>query len=109
MPEFKFKPEHEIVLNQMMAAIPDVIPGKMFGYPGYQVNGKLAVGLFDYGIVLKLGAARVKTLVGQNHIESFEPMPGRPWKDWVLLTGDFEANQALFAEAADYVRRETGG
>ena len=107
MIDSKFNPEHERVLNAMLADNPLAKAGKMFGYPAYKVNDKLAVGLFDTGIVAKVGPKRVKELVGQNGIQSFEPMAGRVWKDWVLLTGNFEQNKSIFEEAVQYVLEET--
>lgn len=107
MPEFSFKPEHKKILDDMMQGVQHVVPGKMFGYPGYKVNGKLAVGLFDSGIILKVGPARVKELAGKEGIEGFEPLTGRVWKDWLLLTSGFEQQRALFEEAVQYVLEET--
>jgi hypothetical protein len=109
MADTKYDPEHERILNSMLADNPMAKAGKMFGYPAYKVNDKLAVGLFDTGIVAKVGTKRVKELVGQDGIQSFEPMAGRVWKDWVLLTGNFEQNKALFEEAVQYVLEETSG
>ena len=103
----KYNPEHETVLNNMLRDVPGAKPGQMFGYPAYKVNGKLAVGLFDTGIVAKVGPARVKELVGKAGISAFEPMPGRAWKDWVLLTGSFDQHRAIFEEAVRYVQAET--
>jgi hypothetical protein len=103
-----FNPEHEKVLNRMLSDVPGAKPGKMFGFPAYKVNGKLAVGLFETGIVAKVGPARVQQLVGKPGIESFEPMQGRVWKEWVLLTGHFDENRAIFEEAVRYVMAETG-
>lgn len=107
MPDFTFNPAHEKVLHDMLKDVPGVTPGKMFAYPGYKVNGKLAVGLFDTGIVAKVGAERVKQLVGRNGVQAFEPMPGRIWKDWVLLTADFERHRPIFEEAVQFVLAET--
>ena len=103
-----FNPEHEKVLHAMLEGVPGAKPGKMFGYPAYKVNGKLAVGLYDTGIVAKVGPKRAKELVGQSGIEVFEPMAGRAWKDWILMTGNFEKHRALFEEAVQYVLAETG-
>lgn len=83
-------------------------PGKMFGSPCYKVNGKMALGVFGAGIVLKLGEARSRALIDAGAAQSFEPMPGRAWREWVLLTENFEASRALFDEALAFVRRETG-
>ncbi len=103
-----FNPEHEKILNEMVGDIPGAKAGKMFGFPAYKVNGKLAVGLWETGIVAKVGPQRVKELIGKPGIATFEPMAGRAWKDWVLLTDHFEANRALFEEAVEYVMAETG-
>ena len=84
-------------------------PGKMFGSPCYKVNGKMALGVFGDGIVLKPGAARSRALIEAGVAQSFEPMPGRAWREWVLLTEGFESAGPLLAEAVAFVRRETGG
>lgn len=104
----KYNPEHEKVLNAMLKGHPVAKASQMFGYPAYKVNGKLAVGLFDTGIIVKVGPKRVKALVGQPGIEAFTPMEGRTWKDWVLLTGNFDKHSAVFEEAVQYVLKETG-
>ena len=39
-----YNPEHEAVLHRMLQDVPGARPGKMFGFPAYKVNGKLAVG-----------------------------------------------------------------
>ena len=103
-----FNPEHEKVLHIMLKDVPAAKASKMFGYPAYKVNGKLAAGLFkESGIVAKVGAQRVGELIGKPGIEVFEPMPGRAWKDWIMLTGSFEQNRDLFEEAVQYVLAET--
>jgi hypothetical protein len=105
----KFNPTHETVLNNMLRDVPGATHGKMFGFPAYKVNGKLAVGLYETGIVAKVGPARAKELVGKAGISLFEPMPGRAWKDWVLLTDNFDQHRAIFEEAVRYVQAETDG
>ncbi len=103
-----FNPEHVAVLEKMLGNVPGAKAGVMFGSPAYKVNGKLAASIFGTaGIVAKVGPERVKELVGKPGIEPFEPMPKRVWKDWVLLTGHFEENRALFEEAVEYVMSET--
>lgn len=102
-----YNPEHAKILNSLMDGVTDAKLGKMFGYPAYKVNGKLAVGLHDAGIVAKVGEARAKELIGKPGISLFEPMPGRAWKEWVLLTDHFEQHHALFTEAVQLVLKET--
>ena len=101
MPGFNQKVADE--LDQMMRNIPEAKPGKMFGMPGYKVNGKLAVGVFEDTVVVKVGTERAKVLLGQPGIGTFEPMPGRAWKDWVAIGSDFKKHHALLEEAVRYV------
>jgi hypothetical protein len=101
MPEFNQALADE--LAQVMGTIPEAKAGKMFGMPGYKVNGKLAVGVFENTVVVKLGPERTKALIGQEGIGTFEPMPGRAWKDWVAIESGLKQHQALLAEAVRYV------
>ena len=94
-------------LAQMMGGIPDAKPGKMFGIPGYMVKGKLAVGMFEDSVVAKLGAERAKALIGKSGIGTFEPMPGRAWKDWVAISGEIQKHRDLLEEAVRYVAENT--
>ena len=100
-------PEVAAGMHDIMAGH-EAQPGVMFGSPCYKVNGKMALGVFGDGIVLKLGEARSRALIDAGAAQSFEPMPGRAWREWVLLSGNFEASRALFGEALAFVRRETG-
>ncbi len=89
-------------LEPIMQAIPGAKPGKMFGMPGYKVNGKLAVGAFGDGILVKVGEARAQAVIGQPGVQTCE-MRGRVWKDWIKLTGDFEQHRTLLEEAVRFV------
>jgi len=107
MSERNYDETRKAKMDEMLLVMPGVKASKAFGYPAYKVNDKLAVGLFENGIVAKVGPKRVKELVGQNGIQSFEPMAGRVWKDWVLLTGNFEQNKALLKKLSNmYLRKQ---
>ena len=106
MSDSKYDPEHERIMRNALHNHPVAKASMMFGYPAYKVNGKLAVSLFDTGIVVKVGPERARKLVGQAGIQGFEPMSGRMWKEWVLITGNFETHQVLFDEAVQYVLEE---
>ncbi|MBZ0299144.1 MAG: DUF1801 domain-containing protein [Anaerolineae bacterium] len=101
----EFNSEHEAAMHDIMQHIPGAVPGKMFGMPCYKVNGKLAVGLFENGIVLKVGESKTNELIQSGSAEPFEPMAGRRWKEWVLLTGDFDQHRDLFELAVDVAQR----
>ena len=103
----KYNPEHETVLNNMMKGQSAAEPGRMFGYPAYKVNGKMAARLHEDGIIIKVGQKRAEEVISKGNGQKFESLPGRVWKDWVLLTGDFDKNKALFKEAVENVKKET--
>ena len=99
----------EADLHALMSEMPETRPGKMFGCPVYKVKGKLVLGFHPrQGVFLKLGQARARALLATGSVQPFEPMPGRAWKDWVLLIEDLETARPLLAEAVAYVRREAG-
>ncbi|MFN8448119.1 MAG: hypothetical protein U0521_05910 [Anaerolineae bacterium] len=90
-------------LDRVMSGIAEAKAGKMFGMPAYKVAGKLAVGVFEDSVTVKVGAARAKELIGKDGIQSFEPQPGRVWKDWIAISGDLQKHRALLEEAVRYV------
>ena len=94
-----FDPKHETALNDLMQDIPGAEPGKMFGMPCYKVRGKMVAGVFETGIVVKVGMKKTQEMTKSGTAQPFEPLPGRRWKEWVLLTSDFEKHQALFKDA----------
>lgn len=89
-------------LKTIMDDIPGAKAGKMFGMPAYKVNGKLAVSVFENGIVAKLGKTRSAEVVGKDGIEYFEPN-GRTWKDWIRVNNNYSQHRDLFEEAVRYV------
>lgn len=102
----KYNPEHEAILKSLLSETEIAQEGKMFGYPGYLVNGKLAVGLHSQGIIAKVGRERAAELANQEGFSAFEPQPGRIWKDWILLSGSLEKHAAIFEEALAFVAKE---
>ncbi|HLV33778.1 MAG TPA: hypothetical protein VKY59_01640 [Spirillospora sp.] len=101
----KFNPEHETAMHNLMQDIDGAMPAKMFGMPCYKVSGKLAVGVFETGIVLKVGEQQTKAMTSSGAAQPFEPMPGRPWREWILLTGDFDKHKALFRQAVELAKQ----
>lgn len=55
---------------------------KMFGMPAGFVNGNMFYGVFADGVVLRLPPDALAAIFEQGGIERFEPMPGRPWKEY---------------------------
>lgn len=57
---------------------------KMFGMPAGFVNGNMFLGVWANGVVLRLDDAGRSELSRLAGVGPFEPMEGRPWKDYVL-------------------------
>lgn len=64
---------------------PPVVQRTMFGYPSGFVNGNLFMGLFGDGMILRLPDAQREELIKKKGARQFEPMPGRPMREYVLL------------------------
>lgn len=74
-------------LDAFQQAVPDdprAEGRKMFGMPCAFVNGNMFCGVFADGVTLRLGADRRAELSGLDGVGPFEPMEGRPWKEYVF-------------------------
>lgn len=108
MPDMTFNKDNDARLDEVMGANPSVKRGKMFGIPGYQVNGKLAFGLFQDGMVAKVGKERAIEIIKEHsNAHAFEPIEGRVWREWVFLTGTVDEHIPIYEEAIDYLLLET--
>jgi hypothetical protein len=76
---------------ELVALFETVLPGPpaekrlMFGYPAGFVGGNMFCGLHQENMVLRLGdddRARFLTLAGAA---TFEPMPGKPMREYVIV------------------------
>ena len=106
--KIEYNPNTADALKTIMDDVPGAKASKMFGMPAYKVNGKLAVSVFEDGIVAKLGKTRAAEVVGTDGIVYFEPM-GRTWKDWIRVNRDYLQHSALFEEAVRYVAENSEG
>ena len=78
-----------------------VVPSKMFGMPTWKLQGKAFGGPWEKGMVFKLTDEKILhealDLPGAAH---FEPMAGRPMKQWVLLGPEHADKWPRFAKSA---------
>lgn len=88
--------------NHCLPVVAGVERKAMFGYPCAFVNGHLFCGLHQDGIIVHLAEARRDALVAEG-ASRFEPMPGQPMKEFVVLppemVDDRETLRALLGEA----------
>jgi TfoX/Sxy family transcriptional regulator of competence genes len=74
---------------------PRVERRKMFGYPSVFVGGNMCAGLFQDGMFARLSPQDRAALPCGG--QSFEPMPGRPMKDYALIPDDIIADEQALA------------
>jgi len=75
---------------------------KMFGYPAYFVNGNMFTGLHEDRVILRLSQQdREAILAGGKKAVQFEPMPGRPMKQYVVVLEPVYKDPVLFHEWLD--------
>jgi hypothetical protein len=86
MPKWKSAPESLVkTFENAIASIPDAQPKKMFGYPAAMVGGQLFAGLHQESMILRLSADDRAALLKLKGARVFEPMPGRPMRDYVVV------------------------
>ena len=85
---------------------PDIERRQMFGYPAAFVGGNMATGLFKEQLIVRLPEERRATLLAEPGSAPFEPMPGRPMKEYVVVSPalvlDARELKRWIAEAAAY-------
>ena len=70
--------------EQSVPADPRAVKGQMFGHPCAFVNGNMFFGTFAQTLIVRLGEARAAE-VASGQLGLFEPMPGKPWKEYVQV------------------------
>jgi hypothetical protein len=92
-------------LAEMMKGIP-CEHRKMFGYPCYFINRNMFIGLFGDDIFIRLSPEDRAELSERAEIVPFEPMAGRPMKDYVMLpvelVEDREQLASIIAKSVEY-------
>jgi TfoX/Sxy family transcriptional regulator of competence genes len=78
----------------VLARHPEIVPRKMFGEAAGFVNGNLVTGLHAGGWFVRLkGDVRTEALALPG-ARLFEPMPGRPMGDYIVLPPEVVADEA---------------
>lgn len=85
-----------------LPASPNVVRSKMFGFPCAFVGGHMFFGTFAGSVVARLGEAGLAAHVAAGTGRPFEPMEGRPWREYLQIpTGSLpEARIAAIAQEA---------
>ena len=78
-------PQQLIDIFEAVAPSPLAKLRKMFGYPAAFVNGNMFMGLFQEHMILRLPEADRVELLKIKDAMIFEPMPGRPMREYVVV------------------------
>ena len=65
--------------------LPGLEKRKMFGYPVTFINGNMFMGVHGNSVILRLPEAYRKDFLKLQSASQFEPMPGRPMKEYVVI------------------------
>ena len=96
--------KYDAVVSEMVATSPTT-SGKMFGMPTLKNSaGKAFAGYTDGAMVFKLGGASHAEALALSGAKLFDPMGGRPMKEWVVVPIEHSSRWIDFArDAFDYV------
>ena len=84
----KWRPAPEAlkqVFEKAIQSFPEAEPRNVFGYPAAVVNGHMFAGLHQEDMILRLGEADRAQLLKRPGAKLFEPMPGRPMREYVVV------------------------
>jgi len=93
--------------GQVLPNDPEIERRSMFGYPCAFFHGHMFCGLFEDQFIVRLPDAERNVFLKQPGAKVFEPMPGRPMKEYVLVPQAVVEREALLGgwlrQSLDYV------
>ena len=103
----KLKPDLVDRFHETVAPIDGLVVRKMFGSPVGFVNGNMAATLIQDTFLVRLPQPQLQERLDAGW-SRFEPMPGRPMREYVALPEDVAADtgqaREWFDRAVGYVR-----
>jgi hypothetical protein len=94
--------------EEVAAALADdgAVMSAMFGMPSLKIKGKAFAGLFEDKMVFKLTGEPHKKALAERGAKLFDPMGGRPMKEWVQVPmSSAKQWKTLAEEAMNYVAK----
>jgi TfoX/Sxy family transcriptional regulator of competence genes len=89
------------LFGSLMPGAP-AVQRKMFGYPAGFINGNMFMGLFQDSMILRLPENFREEFMSAYGAKLFEPMPGRPMREYVAVPSSVMANKK---ELASWISR----
>lgn len=113
MPKFNVESSHKETLDSLLLNIPNVVQGKMFGYPAYYVNGKLFACIYGEGLGVKVPEDVAIKLLSEQHIVPFQPLGKPKMKEWIQInhmkSEDYRKDMDIFLISVEFVIQLTPG
>lgn len=81
----KSSPESIALFARVAPEGPEVVHKKMFGFPCCFANGNMFAGLHGNSLIVRLGPEKRAELLKTDGSQIFEPMAGRPMKEYVQV------------------------
>ena len=93
-------------IDGLMASMP-VRRKKMFGTSAWfmESNDQMFAGVWADGVMVRIGQEESLSLIQSGSAESFDPMGGRPMKEYVYVNGEKIAEDS---ELVDWLERAAG-
>src|SRR5215467_4054375 len=105
----KWRKAPEALVQTFKDAVPEaprVERRTMFGYPCAFIAGNMFGGIYQDTVVVRLSEARRTAAIQRDGARPFEPMPGRPMREYVVVPSaaaeDTATLRRWLAEALDY-------
>ena len=97
-------------IDGLLASMP-VRRKKMFGTSAWflESNDQMFAGVWADGVMVRLGQEEVASLIGSGEAEPFDPMGGRPMKEYVFVNGEKTAEDANLLEWLERAAAFTSG
>jgi hypothetical protein len=91
--------EYDAVTEELAATSPTV-PSSMFGMPCLKTGSRAFAGFTEGAMVFKLGAPEHAEALALAGAHLFDPMGGRPMKEWVVVPAEHADQWLTLARAA---------
>ena len=91
-PGWSKSPPELVALFESVFPGPPALSRQMFGYPAGFVNGNMFMGLHQENMVLRLPDGPRAELLAMQGAATFEPMAGRPMKEYVTVPSSLLAS-----------------
>lgn len=103
MPTFRKSPPELVARFDELALLAgDADRKQMFGYPACMLRGNMFMGLHEDSLILRLADTDRAEFLGRYDSGLFEPMPGRPMRQYVVVPPSLVYDDGAITE---WVRR----